>query len=99
MKATVIVTAQLFENYSFDSEGNLDSENPYWKKKGGHEVQLKVDADIVMYQEDEFIGWLHDYFKKESGDFYKYEYLDHDVTFGDIEDITEQFNKTYHEQV
>ena len=50
MKNTIIIDTQYYENYNVGPEGF--GETPHWKPKGGHQIQIEMDSDILMYADD-----------------------------------------------
>lgn len=60
----LVASYQYLENYAFDEDGNLDTENPYWKAKGTHEEVICENLDISevmeLAEDQEFIQFLID---------------------------------------
>lgn len=92
-KCLVKVTCQYYENYGF-SEGEVS-----WKTKGGTYYQLYMSVDDVMYGEDKMVEVLKEYFSKLGNDFWKVEYLTHEIQFFETEDITQEFNTLWDEKM
>lgn len=50
----LLVHTQCYENYAFDEQGRMDTENPYWKPKGGSEYLVvgvdpeSTDVELTM---------------------------------------------------
>ena len=44
---SLVAEFQYRENYAFDENGNLDTENPYWKMKGGHTMIVKEGMTVT----------------------------------------------------
>jgi hypothetical protein len=68
------ITTQYYENYG-------DSQNPYWKPKGGQVFNVMVDSDEFMYGGDACIEAIQELLAKESDWHSKYEYLDYELIF------------------
>lgn len=50
MDCKLIVGCQYFENYNVGPEGF--GEVPHWKPKGGHEFEIEVNSDVLLYSND-----------------------------------------------
>jgi hypothetical protein len=50
MKAKVTIYTQYYENYNVGSDGFGDV--PQWKPKGGHEFEIEMDTDTLLYCDD-----------------------------------------------
>jgi hypothetical protein len=78
MNINVLVSAQYYENYS--EMGN----SPYWKPKGGVDFIFPVDSDLLMYAPqgalESALGRL---VEAQSNGYARYEYLSHEVKFGE----------------
>ena len=47
MDVKLVINCQYFENYNVGPEGF--GEVPSWKPKGGHEFEIEVDSDVLLY--------------------------------------------------
>ena len=75
MNATVRVLTQYHENY------NTDTINPpYWKPKGGVEMEVEVNSDLLLYC-DNLVEILTEMVNEESNEMCKYTYMSHEVNF------------------
>jgi len=70
----VRITAQYYENYG-------TAEAPYWKPKGGQEFSLRADSDSFFYCQEECVKAIKMVLAAKSGDYVRYEYLEHDLVF------------------
>tara|TARA_Y100000389_G_C17234958_1_gene400106 strand:- start:222 stop:500 length:279 start_codon:yes stop_codon:yes gene_type:complete len=75
MDCKIIINSQYYQNYS-------DTDTPYWKPKGGHEFQIVVDSDVLMYS-NELEKHLTKIVSKQSDEREKFEYRGHEVQFSD----------------
>tara|TARA_B110000977_G_C10762162_1_gene371134 strand:- start:45 stop:338 length:294 start_codon:yes stop_codon:yes gene_type:complete len=75
MKTKIIINAQYHENYS-------DTDTPHWKPKGGHEFQIEVNSDVLMYS-NELEKHLTKMVSKQSNGHEKFEYIGHEVQFSE----------------
>jgi hypothetical protein len=48
---TLIAEFQYWENYAFTDDGYVDSENPYWKPKGGHSMIVAEGLTVAQVME------------------------------------------------
>ena len=77
MNINVLVSAQYYENYS-------DTATPYWKPKGGVDFSFPVDSDLLMYApEGALESALGRLVEAQSNGYARYEYLSHEVKFGE----------------
>ena len=81
MQVTIQIIAQYYENYAFNSNGEINSETPHWKPKGSSDFEVKCDLDIEMYAQDKMINAIQIMLNKASSDYSKYTYISHDVAF------------------
>ena len=97
MKARLIIIAQVCENYGFpdwDGQGKCPE---HWKFKGGITFEVKVDSMDIMYAEDECVEVAKQMLAEKTTDAMKYEYLNHEVKFGDDVMLDEDiFNDKLH---
>jgi hypothetical protein len=75
MDCKIIINSQYYQNYS-------DTDTPYWKPKGGHEFQIVVDSNVLMYS-NELEKHLTKIVSKQSDEREKFEYRGHEVQFSD----------------
>jgi len=75
MDCKIIINSQYYQNYS-------DTDTPYWKPKGGHEFQIVVNSDVLMYS-NELEKHLTKIVSKQSDEHEKFEYKGHEVQFSD----------------
>jgi len=50
----LLVSTQCYENYAWREDGSLDTENPYWKAKGGSDYLITcatLDADSTELEQ------------------------------------------------
>tara|TARA_R110001606_G_scaffold62592_1_gene145530 strand:- start:2 stop:343 length:342 start_codon:yes stop_codon:yes gene_type:complete len=73
MDCKIIINSQYYQNYS-------DTDTPYWKPKGGHEFQIEVNSDVLMYS-NELEKHLTKMVSKQSDGHEKFEYIGHEVQF------------------
>ena len=91
----VRITAQYYENYG-------TAEAPYWKPKGGQEFSLRADSDSFFYCQEECVKAIKMVLAAKSGDYVRYEYLEHDLVFEEpkqlsSEDFEMALQKVHHE--
>ena len=78
MKSKFLFLCQYYENYS-------DTENPYWKPKGGVNFVLHIDSDCMFYAEQEVIKWFQEVvLPKHNNSHFKYEYLSNEMACEEI---------------
>ena len=75
MDVKIIINSQYYQNYS-------DTDTQYWKPKGGHEFQIVVDSNVLMYS-NELEKHLTKIVSKQSDEREKFEYRGHEVQFSD----------------
>lgn len=75
MDCKIIINSQYYQNYS-------DTDNPYWKPKGGHEFQIEVNSDVLLYSND-LEKHLTKIVSKQSDEHEKFEYRGHEVQFSE----------------
>ena len=75
MDVKIIINSQYYQNYS-------DTDTTYWKPKGGHEFQIVVDSNVLMYS-NELEKHLTKIVSKQSDEREKFEYRGHEVQFSD----------------
>ena len=73
MDCKIIINAQYHENYS-------DTDTPHWKPKGGHEFQIEVNSDVLMYS-NELEKHLTEIVSNQSNQHEKFQYIGHEVQF------------------
>ena len=73
MNCKVIINTQYYENYS-------DTNTPHWKPKGGHEFQIEVNSDVLMYS-NELENHLTKIVSKQSTGHEKFVYISHEIQF------------------
>lgn len=78
MDTLITITAQYYENYNTSGEGT-----PYWKAKGGQTFTLRADADSFMYAKEFCVEAIQQLLARESNDYCRYEYVDHDLIFSE----------------
>ena len=78
MKSKFLFLCQYFENYS-------DTENPYWKPKGGVQFVVYIDCDCMFYAENEVIKWFKEVvLPKHNNLLCKYEYVSNEMACQEI---------------
>ena len=78
MIINVLVSAQYYENYS--EMGN----SPYWKPKGGVDFIFPIDSGSLMYAPQGALeSALGKLVEAQSNGYARYEYLSHEVKFGE----------------
>ena len=94
---TIRITAQYYENYAIGPNGPEGS--PYWKPKGSHEFIIEgADSDVVLYSLD-LEAILTKMVYKQSNDYVKYVYLDHEKIFTEPTKLSvREFNKELKKQ-
>ena len=92
--ATLVLHTQYYQNYS-------DTNVPHWKPKGGHEFKIKgFDPDYLFYDEDAVLKTLTELVAKQSNDYEKFEYISHELKFGEPTEINiADFNAIYGETI
>lgn len=82
MNTTLLqITAQFHENYgahSWDGTGECPQR---WKPKGGQMFTLRVDSDSFMYAEEQCVKAIESLLAKQSSDYARYTYIDHELVF------------------
>ena len=82
MKTLLQITAQVHENYGVHNWNGQGECPEYWKPKGGHEFQIVVDSNVLMYS-NELEKHLTKIVSKQSDEREKFEYKGHEVQFSD----------------
>jgi hypothetical protein len=84
MNTTLLqITAQYEENYgahSWDGQGECPQ---HWKPKGGQMFTLRVDSDDFMYAEEQCIKAIATLLEKQSNNYERYWYVDHELVFSE----------------
>jgi hypothetical protein len=84
MSTTLLqITAQYYENYgahSWDGQGECPQ---HWKPKGGQIFTLRVDSDSFMYAEEQCIKAIATLLEKQSNNYERYTYVDHELVFSE----------------
>ena len=89
--AALLVSTQVYENYAFDDEGNLDTDNPYWKAKGGSDILVSgVDADATPLEIQYIMDAVRDQIECDNGAYQEYilgwKLVPENFQFGDWQD-------------
>ena len=94
MLSKINLLAQRFENYNVGPEGL--GEVPYWKPKGGHVFEVKVNFDWLMYADsedrDKIFASIID---AESNDYEKFEYVEFELAPEVSKISTKDFNRAF----
>jgi hypothetical protein len=80
MDCKLIVGCQYFENYNVGPEGF--GEVPHWKPKGGHEFEIEVNSDVLLYSND-LVKHLTKMVEAQSTIAEKFEYRDHELKWSE----------------
>jgi hypothetical protein len=81
MNTLLQITAQYHENYGAH-DWNGQGECPqHWKAKGGQMFTLRVDSDSFMYAEDQCKLAIASLLAKQSNEYERYTYVDHELVF------------------
>jgi len=80
MDCKLIVGCQYFENYNVGPEGFGDV--PHWKPKGGHEFEIEVNSDVLLYSND-LVKHLTKMVEAQSTIAEKFEYRDHELKWSE----------------
>lgn len=83
MNTLLHITAQYHENYgahSWDGQGECPQA---WKPKGGQVFTLRVDSDSFMYAEAECLKAIATLLAKQSNEYARYTYVDHELVFSE----------------
>ena len=99
---TLTIQTQYYENYNVGPEGfnTYGDKQPHWKPKGGHEFVIEnFDSDFLFYDEEQTVEVLKKLVSKQESIAEKFEYISHEVSFGDPtkipnEDFISLFNET-----
>ena len=77
----VIINTEFFENYNVTVEGfnTFGDKQPIWKAKGGHQFQIEIDLDDLMYTDANSI--FTQLIEDQSTEAEKFRYLDHIIEF------------------
>ena len=92
MKSKVIVYTQFYENYNVGPDGF--GEVPHWKPKGGHEFEIEVDSDVLLYS-NKLEEHLTKLVAEESTIAEKFEYRGHELKWSEPSTIENGKNKLY----
>ena len=80
MDVKLVINCQYYENYNVGPEGF--GEVPHWKPKGGHEFEIEVDSDVLLYSnklEEHLTKMVED----ETTEYEKFEYRGHELKFSE----------------
>ena len=78
---TLIIHSQYYENYS-------DTMTPHWKPKVCHEFVInEFDANDLFYDEENVVNAIKSLVAKQSNDYEKFEYISHELKFGEPTEI------------
>jgi hypothetical protein len=80
MDCKLVINCQYYENYNVGPDGF--GEVPYWKPKGGHEFEIEVDSDVVMYS-NKLEQHLTKLVEAESTIVEKFEYVSHELKWSE----------------
>ena len=81
MKINVIVNTQIHENYGESADGKHE----IWKRKGCQKFTFKIDRMEWDYADyDKKVDMIQSALLNHSDDFFRYEYIDHEVYWNDI---------------
>ena len=80
MDCKLIVGCQYFENYNVGPDGF--GEVPHWKPKGGHEFEIEVNSDVLLYSND-LVKHLTKMVEAQSTIAEKFEYRDHELKWSE----------------
>ncbi len=80
MKSKLIVSCQYYENYNVGPEGF--GEVPHWKPKGGHEFEIEVDSDVLLYS-NKLEEHLTKLVEAQSTIAEKFEYREHELKWSE----------------
>ena len=92
--AKLVLHTQYYQNYS-------DTNTPHWKPQGGHEFEIEgFDPDYLFYDEAAVLKTLTELVAKQSTDYEKFEYISHELKFGEPTEIKiADFNAIYGETI
>ena len=83
MNTLLHITAQYHENYGAH-DWNGQGECPQaWKPKGGQVFTLRVNSDNFMYAEAECLKAIATLLAKQSNEYARYTYIDHELVFSE----------------
>jgi hypothetical protein len=92
MDVKLVINCQYFENYNVGPEGF--GEVPHWKPKGGHEFEIEVDSDVLLYS-NKLEEHLTTLVEGESTIAEKFEYRGHELKWSDPSTIKNGKNRLY----
>lgn len=81
MNTLVQIFAQVHENYGAHDWNGQGTCPQSWKPKGCQMFTLRVDSDAFSYVEEQCVKAIEKLLEKQSNDFYRYEYLSHELVF------------------
>ena len=88
-RVRVEVLAQVLENYGYHEGGNS------WKPKGAQMFIIYAD-DVQYYDKEDLVEAIKVCLEKESNDFNRFEYVNHELMFHEpIEIPNEQFDACF----
>lgn len=80
MKSKLVVSCQYYENYNVGLDGF--GEIPHWKPKGGHEFEIEVDSDVLLYS-NKLEQHLTKLVEAQSTIAEKFEYRSHEIQWSE----------------
>lgn len=100
---TLKIECQYYENYNVGPEGfnTYGDKLPHWKPKGGHTFVIRdFDPDFIFYDEDQVVQAIKALVASKATVACKFEYLSHEVVFGEPEVIElNEFMTHYNETI
>ena len=80
MNVKLVINCQYYENYNVGPVGF--GEVPHWKPKGGHEFEIEVDSDVLLYS-NKLEEHLTKLVEAQSTIAEKFEYRDHELKWSE----------------
>jgi hypothetical protein len=68
----LLVHTQVYENYAWGADGQLDTDRPYWKPKGGNDYLVTcatLDADSTALEQAYVLDRVRDQIEIDNGGF------------------------------
>ena len=83
MNTLLNITAQYHENYGAHDWNEKGGCPQSWRAKGGQVFTLRVNSDNFMYAEAECLKAIATLLVKQSNEYVRYTYVDHELVFSE----------------
>jgi hypothetical protein len=97
----VIAICQYRENYAFNSDGSINSENPHWKNKGSHEFifdlkELNIDSMTYINCSNEIKQMITEIVAEQCNEIAQYTLLSVEPQFEEPTNLTKKLGEKFY---